>query len=545
MNNHSSIRLLAASVLCLLGLPAGPALATGGAFVWEYESEYSTVTTPAVGGGMVYMGVSTDFLCLDASTGSVLWSYDAQTFTRASPVLSGGSVLFGGMNNQTLYCLDASTGSLLWTWEDPSNSGSLNSPPAVSGDYVYIANTYPPYKLLCLDTTDNGDQVWEFEHGLQNQTPVVSGGYVYAPGKNRNGDYVYYCLDAQTGSVVWETEKFTVIDSPPAVSGGFVFVGGYHLTCLDALTGDKLWETEKGGLDSAPSVSGGRVYISSSSTLYCFSAKTGNIIWEYSAEGTIDYTQPVLTGNHVYVGARQPDQLICLSAWTGDAIYEYAANDDVRTPSVAGGSVYFGIGSGGTDAVSGLFCIQAAAGDTGSWPMLGQNPGRTSALGAVGSVCSDTDQDGYSPDGGDCGEVDCDDSDDTVSPGHEEVCGDGIDNNCDGSVDEGCSDDTTSTTTTVPEPATSTTTTVPVDDDDSGDEDCLHDGDVDGDGMLTVQDARLALLAALGLAELDECQMLRADITCDGEVQRDDFIGIIRCIIMARIGRPCVPCDLQ
>jgi len=51
-------------------------------------------------------------------------------------------------------------------------------------------------------------------------------------------------------------------------------------------------------------------------------------------------------------------------------------------------------------------------------------------------TCTDKDEDGYAVEGGACGEVDCNDSNAKVNPGATEVC-DGVDNNCDGSVDEG------------------------------------------------------------------------------------------------------------
>ena len=53
-----------------------------------------------------------------------------------------------------------------------------------------------------------------------------------------------------------------------------------------------------------------------------------------------------------------------------------------------------------------------------------------------GSPCGDADDDGYNDAA--CGGNDCDDSDPDVNPGAAEVCDDGIDNDCDGSIDEGC-----------------------------------------------------------------------------------------------------------
>ncbi|MBU1932255.1 hypothetical protein KJ965_06215, partial [Patescibacteria group bacterium] len=53
-------------------------------------------------------------------------------------------------------------------------------------------------------------------------------------------------------------------------------------------------------------------------------------------------------------------------------------------------------------------------------------------------VCTDNDADGYAVEGGECGEVDCEDSDVEVNPGHVEVKDNGIDDDCDGKIDERC-----------------------------------------------------------------------------------------------------------
>ncbi|MBI4153820.1 putative metal-binding motif-containing protein [Candidatus Woesearchaeota archaeon] len=57
------------------------------------------------------------------------------------------------------------------------------------------------------------------------------------------------------------------------------------------------------------------------------------------------------------------------------------------------------------------------------------------------SGCEDQDFDGYmvaAVSGASCGASDCDDTNAFLSPGAVEICGDGIDNDCDGDTDEGC-----------------------------------------------------------------------------------------------------------
>ena len=52
--------------------------------------------------------------------------------------------------------------------------------------------------------------------------------------------------------------------------------------------------------------------------------------------------------------------------------------------------------------------------------------------------CTDVDGDTYSPDGGTCGQTDCNDNNASVKPGAYEACDDGVDNNCNGQTD--CND---------------------------------------------------------------------------------------------------------
>ncbi|MBS1136922.1 MAG: repeat protein, partial [Proteobacteria bacterium] len=56
---------------------------------------------------------------------------------------------------------------------------------------------------------------------------------------------------------------------------------------------------------------------------------------------------------------------------------------------------------------------------------------------AAPAACTDADRDGYFAEGGVCGPRDCNDSNAAINPGAAEICGDGIDNDCDGTSDTG------------------------------------------------------------------------------------------------------------
>jgi hypothetical protein len=51
--------------------------------------------------------------------------------------------------------------------------------------------------------------------------------------------------------------------------------------------------------------------------------------------------------------------------------------------------------------------------------------------------CADNDKDGYSTDGGSCGFIDCNDNNADIHPGADDSACNGVDNNCNGLVDEG------------------------------------------------------------------------------------------------------------
>jgi len=80
-------------------------------------------------------------------------------------------------------------------------------------------------------------------------------------------------------------------------------------------------------------------------------------------------------------------------------------------------------------APSGQECIS-------SEPSIGTERNDMGAYGGPGACCwyPDSDGDGYYSEG--CGGDDCDDADPAVNPGAAEICGNGIDDDCNGLIDD-------------------------------------------------------------------------------------------------------------
>ncbi len=89
---------------------------------------------------------------------------------------------------------------------------------------------------------------------------------------------------------------------------------------------------------------------------------------------------------------------------------------------------------------------EAGVADVASTPADVAAAQPTADVAVVNPPCTDTDKDGY------CDKAvkpDCNDLDSSINPGATEVCGNGKDDNCDNSIDEGCTAPTGPNTLTV------------------------------------------------------------------------------------------------
>lgn len=150
-------------------------------------------------------------------------------------------------------------------------------------------------------------------------------------------------------------------------------------------------------------------------------------------------------GNGISLGMKADGTLWAWGANPSQTLGVGSGKDPVTRPSQVLGGLSWGFAAGG------MWCSQGRGldGVLYAWGFNfdgvlgdGTTETRTSpvpvmALGGA-TECADGDFDGYSPDGGGCGPVDCDDADPGTNPGAAEVCFDLADNDCDGKLD--CAD---------------------------------------------------------------------------------------------------------
>ncbi len=117
---------------------------------------------------------------------------------------------------------------------------------------------------------------------------ALANGKVYAG--QQGGERSFYCLDAQSGTLVWkQTIPGGWVWGSAAVDEGLVYVptvNGYAV-CLDGETGHIIWmyPTAK-SVPAEPAIDGDLVYFGSwSRALYAFDKKTGAIVWKENGIG--------------------------------------------------------------------------------------------------------------------------------------------------------------------------------------------------------------------------------------------------------------------
>jgi len=297
------------------------------------------------------------------STNSTIWNYTAG-WLLSSPSVYQGLVYFGG--GQDVLALDAHTGLLKWSYKTDT---SVSSSPFVSEDRLYIGNDNG--WIYCLNAT-TGTHIWDsWIGGNIFACPTVAYGRVYVGGLTSGGEN-FYCLNATTGEWLWQIGLFTYIGiySSAAVLDNRVYVATAEgsVYCLNTTTGDEIWSYAANiGGASSPAIADGRLYIGGD-RVYCLNATNGVLIWNNTETMGCYDSSPAIAYGKIYIGSLIDYNVYCLNATTGEHIWNYGTGYQISSsPAVADGKVYVG------SYDNKFYCLNATTGEciwsytTGFW----------------------------------------------------------------------------------------------------------------------------------------------------------------------------------
>jgi outer membrane protein assembly factor BamB len=94
--------------------------------LWNYTTGWWVGSSPAVVGGIVYVGSGDSYVyALNATTGAQIWNYTTGDPVFSSPAVADGKVYIGsgdmytGSVNGKIYCLNALSGAFIWSYAAP------------------------------------------------------------------------------------------------------------------------------------------------------------------------------------------------------------------------------------------------------------------------------------------------------------------------------------------------------------------------------------------------------------------------------------------
>jgi outer membrane protein assembly factor BamB len=331
---------------------------------WKFATNGQIVSSPAVVQGRLYIGSwDKNWYCLDARNGSKIWNFTTEYQVMSSPAVVNGKV-YTGADDGNVYCLDAITGQQLWKTACPGQplhiitgiTVEYRSSPTVVGNKVYVGGL--DGKLYCLNA-DTGSIIWVIQTTgaiLSTPTYIANDGLYFA-----SVDGFVYKVNADSGTIIWNQStpigrEISMMGSP-AVGGGLVYIGSGAAAAgparigqfygLNATTGKIVWTTNQlpgsGALEPTWSMVylDGKVYFGDFFSFSCANASTGVKLWSCFLTRE-HYGSPAYADGKFYVPSDSYGVYI-VNATSGNKMEYFETGGQVRSNiAVYESKLYFG-----------------------------------------------------------------------------------------------------------------------------------------------------------------------------------------------------------
>jgi outer membrane protein assembly factor BamB len=309
--------------------------------LWTMRAHALIELPPAEGYGKLYVGSHSGRLAaVDIATGAIVWERDLESCIASSPAVGAGVVYLGLMgpsgckhpygSHGAVVALDVKTGHTLWSYP----AGIVESSPLLVGHMLYFgAYRDDQHGTFYAVDIRNHKRAWRLS-GVDKVAGAAAfrHGIVYFASYNRN----VYAVKARSGALLWQAQalKAPLPDltpphgfyATPALAYGRVFIGGIdgRMYAFGATSGHLLWARSvhaggptrllrasglEGNIYASAAVYRQRVFVGSNDhRFYALDAVTGKVLWSFTAAGKIIGSPTVMNGlvyfsttnNHTY-----------------------------------------------------------------------------------------------------------------------------------------------------------------------------------------------------------------------------------------------------
>jgi outer membrane protein assembly factor BamB len=275
-------------------------------------------STPAVMEGRVFaLGITGILSCLDARTGKLLWRKDYQPYYHRSgnsPLVADGVCIahLGSGKTGGIRAFDVATGEVKWCFDYDNPASSSPILVDLAGERQVVTFTRSEFLGVSFAS---GKLLWRtrYSHDYFENcvTPVVYKDLLIAPG-HMEPPHAFRLEKTDKGMTlkeVWQAKGNPSYMSSPIVAGDWLF--GHtdqkmgQLFCLDARTGTTLWQTGERLGDYASILNAGSVWIVLTSKGRLLIVKPSGTAYEPIAEYRVSdrntYAHPVFLGDRILI----------------------------------------------------------------------------------------------------------------------------------------------------------------------------------------------------------------------------------------------------
>ncbi|MBW2263848.1 MAG: PQQ-like beta-propeller repeat protein [Deltaproteobacteria bacterium] len=247
---------------------------------WDVEAEGLRLDATFLCGDRIVMGTRSIVAALDRDSGDLLWRQGGIP-SRALALMTGESGLLTVAPSGEVGLIDIADGSTVW-------QNRIQPPPGKPVGITAGGGRRPRYAVLTTEESGlvafdlfTGEARWRFRTRRGSPSGFARFGRLIAFSCNSNS---VYCLDADSGELVWRFSDRSRFDLPPVSLGESLM----------------LWSADHGGQQG---------------TVFCLDSLTGEAVWRARVLGK-PLAPPVLSSGHVVMAVRSA-RGVSLESWTG------------------------------------------------------------------------------------------------------------------------------------------------------------------------------------------------------------------------------------